>query len=204
MRRGWLALVPLLVALTSCGGGEDSLTVYRLADPRFSLGVPESWSAITRDDLRETGALERFVQDNPAVAETLQGALDPGSPLKFFAVDPEVERGFVTNVNVAVQRVPTGWRLSDAARSSAAELSGIEVVRDLQWKEISLPAGPAVRITYRLQVQYGAATRSVATLQYLLLDEGKSYVVTYSTLPDLESEYASTFEDSAESLRLGS
>jgi hypothetical protein len=49
------------------------------------------------------------VQDNPAVAGTLRGALDPGSPLKFFAVDPEVEQGFVTNVNVAVQRVPAGW-----------------------------------------------------------------------------------------------
>ena len=61
-----------------------------------------------------------------------------------------------------------------------------------------------MKITYRLQARYGSTTRSVASLQYLMLDRARSYVLTYSTLPDLESQYASAFEDSAESFRLGS
>lgn len=211
MRRALLVLVPLVLA--ACGGGEEAdrsfskrddgpLTVYQLSEPQFSLGVPKSWTAITRDELRETGAVERFSQDNPAVAPMLEGILRPGSPMKFIALDPAAKQGFVTNVNVVVQDVPRDMELADLARSSTAELQGLGVVRDLRTDAVSLPAGRALKITYRMQLRYGTTTRSVATLQFALLDEGKSYIVTYSTLPDLERQYASVFADSAQSFRL--
>jgi hypothetical protein len=213
MRRALLVLTPALLVLSACGGGSDvdeavskrdegALTVYELSEPEFSLGVPKSWTAITRDELRDTGALQRFANENPTVAPALQGILEPGSPMKFLALDPQVKQGFVTNVNVVVQHVPDDMSLSDLARSSAAELSALGVVSSLRTSAVALPAGQAIRITYRMQLRYGTATRSVATLQYGLIDDGKSYIVTYSTLPDLEQGYASAFADSADSLRL--
>lgn len=212
MRRVLLCLTAVVLGLSACGGGDGTdsryskrdvgaLTVYEL-EPGFSLGVPKSWTAISRDELRETGAIERFSKDNPAVAPTLDGVLRSGSPMKFIALDPAAKQGFVTNVNVVVQDVPDDMELSDLARSSAADLRTLGVVRGLRTSMVSLPAGDAVKITYRMQLRYGTATRSVATLQYALIAGGNSYVVTYSTLPDLEQEYASAFTDSAQSLRL--
>jgi hypothetical protein len=215
MRRVLVVILTIALALAACGGGDDSTvagyskrddgaqTIYELPEPRFSLGVPKSWTAITRDELEDTGALERFAKDNPAIAPVLEGVLRPGSPVKFFALDPAVELGFATNVNVVVQDVADDLELSELARSSAAELRSLGVVEGLRTSEVSLPAGPAVRITFRLQARYGSASRRVATLQYALLDEGMSYVVTYSTLPELESRYAAVFEESVRSFRLG-
>jgi hypothetical protein len=205
----WTAIV---LGVSACGGddGSDSpsserdvgaLTIYEL-EPGFSLGVPTSWTAITRDELRDTGAVERFSKDNPAVAPVLDGVLRSGSPMKFIALDPAAKQGFVTNVNVVVQDVPDDMELADLARSSAADLRTLGVVRGLRTSMVSLPAGDAVKITYRMQLRYGSMTRSVATLQYALIADGNSYVITYSTLPDLEEEYASAFTDSAQSLRL--
>jgi hypothetical protein len=214
VRRVLLIVPTALLALAACGGGGDSgdgayskrdegaQTVYELSEPSFSLGVPKSWTAITRDELNETGALERFAKDNPAVAPVLEGVLQPGSPVKFFALDPAVERGFATNVNVVVQDVPDDLELSDLAESSAAELRSLGVVEGLRTTEVSLPAGTAVKITFRLRARYGAASRTVATLQYAFVDDGQSYVVTYSTLPELESRYAPAFEESARSFNL--
>jgi hypothetical protein len=214
MRRVFLIVLSIPFALTACGGGDDSSdgayskrvegaqTVYELTEPEFSLGVPSSWTAITRDELEETGALDRFAKDNPAVAPVLDGVLQPGSPVKFFALDPSVEHGFATNVNVVVQDVPDDLELSELAESSAAELESLGVVQGVKTTEVSLPAGQAVKITFRLQARYGTASRTVATLQYALLDDGQSYVVTYSTLPELESRYASAFEESARSFRV--
>jgi hypothetical protein len=209
----WLLFsTAIAIGLSACGGGDETdspyskrdvgtLTVYEL-EPGFSLGVPRSWTAITRDELRETGAVERFSKDNPAVAPVLDGVLRSGSPMKFIALDPAAKQGFVTNVNVVVQDVPDDMELSDLARSSAADLRTLGVVRGLRTSMVSLPAGDAVKITYRMQLRYGSMTRSVATLQYALIAGGNSYVVTYSTLPNLEREYASAFTDSAQSLRL--
>jgi hypothetical protein len=214
MRRVLIVSVPILLALAACGGGEEAAegpyskrvegaqTVYELTEPRFSLGVPSSWTAITRDELKKTGALERFAKDNPAVAPVLEGVLQPGSPVKFFALDPAVEQDFVTNVNVVVQNVPDDLELSELAELSVAELRHLGVVHGLKTTEVSLPAGPAVEIRFRFRARYGTADRTVATLQYALLDHGWSYVVTYSTLPELESRYASAFEESARSFRV--
>jgi hypothetical protein len=214
MRRVLLALTAIVLGLPACGGDGDggespyskrdigALTVYELSEPSFSLGVPKSWTAITRDELRESGAMERFSKDNPAIAPVLDGILRSGSPMKFIALDPAIRQGFVTNVNVVVQDVPDDMELSDLARSSAADLRSLGVVRGVRTSVVSLPAGEAVKIHYRMQIRYGDATRSVATLQYALIEDGESYVVTYSTLPDLEQEYASAFTDSAQSFRL--
>lgn len=214
MRLALLLVVSAPLALTACGGGGDEagepyskrdagdLTVYELTEPHFSLGVPKSWTAITREELQKTGALDRFGKDNPAIANVLRGVLKPDSPLKFFALDPAVEQGFVTNVNVVVEDVPDDTELHDLARGAGQELAALGVARDVKTIRVSLPAGPALKIAYRMDVRYGSATRAVATLQYALLEDGWSYVVTYSTLPPLAARYASAFEASARSFRL--
>jgi hypothetical protein len=214
MRRVLLAAVPVLLALAACGGEDDraegafskrdegAQTVYELHDPHFSLGVPKSWTAITRSELQETGALERFSEDNPAIAPVLEGVLQPGSPMKFVALDPVVRHGFSTNVNVVVTDVPDDLDLQELARASAAELESLGVA-GLKTAEVSLPAGPAVKLGFRLEARYGATARSIATLQYALLADGMSYVLTYSTLPHLETRYAAAFDESARSFRVG-
>ena len=201
-----LLIVAAALTLAACGGdGHDdgTLTVYEVPDTELSLGVPKTWTAVTRRELAETGAIERFARENPAFEPFLQNLARPDSSVKFVALDPTVRDGFVTNVNVVVQDVPRGIELDELGRSSTAELEGLGVVHRLETHAVTLPAGEALKMTYRMELRYGSSTRSVATLQYALIEDGKSYVVTYSTLPGLEREYAGAFADSAQSLQLG-
>jgi hypothetical protein len=69
---------------------------------------------------------------------------------------------------------------------------------------VDLPAGKALRIEYRARFLLNGRRKAVATTQYALLLDSKSYVLTYTTLPALRRDYAHLFEQSAESFQLNS
>jgi hypothetical protein len=125
----------------------------------------------------------------------------PNSPIKLFAYDPQVANGFATNANVVI--VPLGGQLgfSEYARQLVGELGTVRSVSQLHWSTVRLPAGRAVRLSFRLTVNVRGRSLSVQTLQYGLLDGRRSVVVTYSTLPSSARFYSSVFATSARSIR---
>jgi hypothetical protein len=205
------ALSPLLLALVlaGCGfGGEttqeavvgDGLTRYEISSGDFAIGVPETWHATSATSMRKAN-FKRFASQNPAFAAYAEALGKKNSPFKFFAYDSVVHNHFSTNLNVLVQPVPRGttWE-----RYKASALREARSVADSKVKagEVALPAGKAVKARYTVRFTLNGRKKAVSTTQYALLLDGKSYVLTYTSLPADRAEYAIWFEQSAKSFQL--
>ena len=68
---------------------------------------------------------------------------------------------------------------------------------------VSLPAGKALRASYRLGFAFNGRTLTVQSLQYPVLRPDKSLVITFSTLPAQAAVRGATFTSIARSLRFG-
>jgi hypothetical protein len=202
-----LLLVALL--LVGCGfGGEsapeavvgDGLTRYEISSGRFSIGVPETWHATTSTQMQKA-SFKRFADQNPAFAAYAGAVAKKNSPFKFLAYDPVVRNRFASNLNVVVTPVRERVTPEKYKRSALAEAKSIADSR-LDSSEVDLPAGKALRIEYRARFLLNGRKKTIATTQYALLLDSKSYVLTYTTLPALRSDYANWFKLSAESFQL--
>ena len=76
------------------------------------------------------------------------------------------------------------------------------VVQPIWWRMVKLPAGKAIRLTYKARFNVRGKRLDTALTQYALMGDGAAYVFTYTTLPRLAAEYRATFGRSARSLRL--
>jgi hypothetical protein len=180
----------------------DGLTRYEISSGRFSIGVPETWHATTSTQMKKA-SFKRFADQNPAFASYAGAVAKKNSPFKFFAYDSVVRKRFATNLNVMVTPVPEGVTPEKYKRSALAEAKSIAKSR-LDSSDVDLPAGKALRIEYRGRLLLNGRRKAIFTTQYALLLDNKSYVLTYTTVPALRTDYADWFKLSAESFQLNS
>ena len=194
-----LSLAALVVCATAIASTAAAESFRRHAVPGrgISLSVPASWVASERG--LSAAVIEQMIRENPKLAPFIRGLGGPSSPMKFIALNPKVQRGFATNVNVVVVPVPSGITFEQYRQALVAELGGI-VTGKIQQSVATIGAGTALRVSYRLRLSLGRPV-TVQTLQYAFLRPGRSVVVTYTTLPSLASSYAATFRKSATSIR---
>jgi hypothetical protein len=214
-------MLALLALLAGCGGGDDGggdtgsaaapepqgtsggFTAYEVPSEGFAISVPEAWKAVSVDDVKESGAFERFAQENPEFQPYVEAFSGPNSVLKFIAIDPERTKDFSTNANVTVEPLPAGTSREQYLDAVVAKLGEIGVAEgDVEQETVKLPAGEADRISYESNVALGDVERALATLQYLIVANDKAYVLTYTALPELAEQSADDFAASAESFRL--
>jgi hypothetical protein len=205
-----LPLVLLAVLLTACGGsasapeatGSDGFTRYELSSGRFSIEVPEVWHGTTGTQMQRA-SFKTFARENPVFRPYAEAAARKNSSFKFFAYDPVVRKRFATNLNILVtradKRTTAGRYRSQAIREARSVAAG-----KVHASDVVLPAGPAVRLEYRARFSLAGAGKAVSILQYGLLLGGKTYILTYTTLPAFAAEYEYSFKRSANSFRLTS
>lgn len=195
--------------LPACGGGaaeepqrvgeSGGLATYEVSGAGFSVGVSPDWQTVSVDDAFTESQLEAMKEADPALAPYLDALGGPDSYVKLLALDPDIEAGFATNLNVIVEPVEleiTREQYFEATMAQVRQVLGAEVEEG----RVDLPAGEALHLSYeQFQDPSGG---SVATVQYILFEDGNGYVLTYSTLPDRVAASAAEFESSARSFEL--
>jgi hypothetical protein len=204
MRRSLVLLALGLAAAVLAGsaaGAQQSGAVdferHAVPGHGMSLTVPAPWVVV--DSRLPQSVVDRLSRENPRLAPFLVGLSQPGSPIRFIALDPEVRDSFATNVNVVVVPVSGNLSLSQYQNALASELRTV-AAKSLQKSLVTVGGVRAVRLNYRFQLSLGR-TFTVQTLQYAFLRSGKSIVVTYTTLPSHAARYRATFKRSAGSIR---
>jgi hypothetical protein len=174
----------------------------------FSVELPLSWADQSKDRARLLKEVRRLAGDDPdlaAVMDRLLTAGDANVAVKMIAFDlapSSLRSGFATNLNVVRERtlLPLAvWR--QEGLKALAKLSFI--VQPIWSRTLKLPAGKAVRFTYRARFTFGSKRVDTSITQYAFVGHGSAIIFTYSTVPRLAAGYRATFERSARSIRLG-
>ena len=205
------AVLLVLLTLVACGGGDDEpeaaqpqktgeengLAAYEVESGGFTISVPQEWKAANIDEVIDEGTLDEIRQKDPELADQIEPIAQPGSPVKFVAIDPDIQDDFATNANVYVEEVPEGVTREQYFDATIEQITA--ALGAPEQEQVTLPAGEALRLSYEQEIASG---QKIAILQYILFENGTGYVITYTTLPDRSSEYAETFESSAQTFAL--
>jgi hypothetical protein len=208
-----VALLLVLLAFAGCGGDDDQpeaetdrpqqtgetdgMAAYDVASGGFTISVPENWKAANIDEILDEDALEELRAEDPELARQVEQVAQPGSPVKFLALDPDIQDDFATNANVLVEEVPEGITRDQYFEASVDNIT--KAIGAPEQERVTLPGGESLRLAYE---QDTGAVPTVAIVQYVLFEQGAGYVLTYTTLPDRSAEYAETFEASARTFAL--
>lgn len=195
----------LVLALAAPSAGAADPRRHTIPTAGASIAVPSAWKVVDERLVTDSAAFRRFIDENPSLKPFVRQMTGPGSLIKLMAFDLERSAGFATNVNVVVSAPSPGITLARLATVYKQQLRTL--VPGLQGpvatSVVSLPAGRALRASYRVRYAFGGRTVTVQSLQYLLLRPDKSLVVTFTTLPTQSSARRASFTTIARSLRFG-
>jgi hypothetical protein len=188
---------------TKAAGPETpaGFTVRVVRDEGFSIALPKAWRSVDAQQVL-SGGLKEFRKANPQLGGELEALARPNSPIKLVAVDPKLEGGFATNLNVLVTPIPSGIEFDEWTSVQVAEIKKIATVKGLKRDETQLRPGRALHLTYRVSFKRPSGSFVAFVHQYMVKNDGLLYVLTYSTRPSSEPKYRQTFADSARSFRL--
>jgi hypothetical protein len=195
----------LFAAIAVPAGAQSGSSWERHRGEGFSVELPSTW-VDEKDRAKLIREIRRLAGDEPTLAAMIEGLLAAGNgnvAVKMIAFDlapSSLRSGFATNLNVVAERTAlplAQWR----AQALKALLEVDFVVQPVWWRAVTLPAGKAVRLTYRARFALGGKRLDTAITQYALVRDGAATILTYTTLPKLSKSYRATFERSARSFR---
>lgn len=208
------AVAPLLVATlllvgapASLGAGVlEPLTRYTVPGEGISLSVPSSWRAIDYRRARSIDEIKRFVQADPDFYPPIETLTNPGSPLKFVAINPLVDfrtpegRAIRSSINILVGRASAGLTLEHYRLSLVDQIRRIVKPVRMIDDVVEIGGKQAIRIRLTQRRQVGRYTFRFNDTQYAFVRPGQTVVVTYETLTRVAGRYAAVLRASAESI----
>jgi hypothetical protein len=203
VRRAILITLGIVALVAGCGGGSSEpsasgeWTRHDIRDSNASVALPAEWKALEDFDVQ---TLSDFTKENEKFAPYVEPLLR-NDVFKLFALDPDIEEAFATNLNVIV--APVGMPLRDWVARENASTRRVAVPGSLRTSYVTTPAGEAAQVSWLLELNSGGEKKTVRSVQYMFQESGSGYVLTFSTLPSLATKYEPTFRKSAESFRLG-
>ncbi len=204
MRKLLIAIV-LTCAVTAPAGAQPAASWVRHQGEGLSVALPASW-ADQNDRARLIREVRSIAKDDPELAAIIDNLVAAGKKniaVKLVAFDlakASLKTGFATNLNIVRERssLPLAvWRQAVLKQLNAASF----VVEPIFWRNVKLPAGKAVRLSYRASFNVRGKPLDASITQYALMGTGAAFVLTYTTLPRLAKSYRATFERSAKSFR---
>ena len=210
-----LLIALLLLGLAACGGddggggGEGSPEAaadfkrHEIKDHGIAIGLPSDWKTVSPGEVLSDQEMEDLSSENPSIAPYLESVSGPNSPIKFFAFDPDVQKGFATNLNIIVAGGAGGADVDDLAKAAVSEIEKLPTVTtDITEDRVDLDAGEAVRLRFEQKFQSEGTTIDVATTQYGLVEGGTSYILSFTTLPEQLKAYEDDFASSMQTFKI--
>ena len=200
MRRAILTAFVLAAVVSACGGESQPSTSgewtrHDVRGTSASIELPEEWKALEDFDPQ---TISDFAKENEKFAPYVEPLLQ-NDVFRIFAIDPDIQDEFATNLNIVV--TPVNQPLIEWVESETATARRLAVPGSLKTSYVQTPAGEAAKFESLVEVQAGGEARRMRTLQYLFTRDGTGYVVTFTTLPSLATKYEPTLTKSARSFR---
>jgi hypothetical protein len=201
VRRAILTAFVLAALVSACGGESQPSASGKWArhdvrDSSASVALPEEWKVIKDFDQE---SISDFAKENEKFAPYVEPLLR-NDVFKLFAIDPDIQEEFATNLNVIV--APVSMPLRQWVEQENVSTRRLAVPGSLRTKYIQTPEGEAANASWLLEVNSGGEKRQVRSQQYMFQKDGAGYVLTFSTLPTLATQYEPTFTKSARSFQI--
>jgi len=201
-----LVVLALLLGLAACGGDDGGgdgggspepaagMTRHEVKEHGIAIGLPDDWRAVSPGEVLSDKEMQELGGENPSIAPYLEAVSGPKSPIKFFAFDPDVKKGFATNLNIIVAGGAEGASLDDLAEAAVAEIEKLPTVTsEIKEDRVDLDAGEAVRLRFQQRFKAEGSAVEVSTTQYGLIVDGTSYILSFTTLPEQLKAYEDDF-----------
>jgi hypothetical protein len=181
---------------------------HEVEDADVAISLPRAWRVVPGAAL-DAGD-EELARTNPELAGFVAdvAAGDDGA-LAFAAFDLGATARrlarrdrFATNMNVRVDPATTSLPGLRAGFLQVLErVPGL--VPPIRDDRIRLPAGPAIRFRYRVEINTGPGrTAMIAVTQYGLVSRGRQFTLTFMTTSGGQPAYAAVFGRTARTFRL--
>jgi hypothetical protein len=182
--------------------------LYETPEEGFAIALPPTWSDVDLDAETVESALETLREQNPDIANLLSDQTDDliASGVKFWAFDTEVnfEECECTLLNIITTPMPKGAHARMIAASAVGQIRKqyeSMLVTAISRDQLDTAAGKAETLTYDLSiVKPNGKTVLQHTAQYVLVENGKAYILTFATTGEAEKnleifeEIATTFQ----------
>jgi len=170
-----------------------------------SMTLLANWKKVDLTDAGLRSAIGSVPASNSLLAKTLTDLLESHGYAKFalYAIGYDGDR-YLGTVNVA-ESPATGLDLDGLGQLFEGQVRGVGAT-DLVRKRVTLPAGPAVQLSYTLIVSSGSAAPAVNVdgRLYISLVEGITYDVTFSCAGPDSGLCLGQADQMIQTLRIGS
>ena len=177
-----VAIIPLVVLL-GCGSDPKApettappgYTVVKDDKAGFAVAVPATWKRVplTTDLPEFNRTANRLRAENPKLSTAMVLArVVAQAGGKLFAVDNEG----TASVNMTVDKAKEK-SLDEIMAATKPALSSVGAT-EISDEALTLPAGPAVRLRFKLPLSTDEGIVVVDEVQYYLLKDGKAYILT--------------------------
>jgi hypothetical protein len=175
----------------------------------LTITLADGWQAYELDAVGLEAIGDLFPPDSQ-IGQLLGGQAGSlaAAGVKLWAIDPRsgsIVDEFAPTLNVIEQPMPAGLSIELLGQLAKAQLEGLDAASDVVVDSVELPAGPAVKATYRLDqpLADGSAISAVGTQYYLANDESL-FIVTFTAAAEAADELAPVFDAMAESIVIDS
>jgi hypothetical protein len=169
-----------------------------------SMTLLPNWKKVELTAAGLRSALASVATSNPLLARTLTDLLDSHGYAKFalYAIGYDGDR-YLGTVNVA-ESPATGLDLAGLGQLFEGQIRDVGAT-DLASKSVTLPAGPAIELSYALIVSSGSAApaTNVNGRLFIFLIDGITYDVTFSCAGPDSSTCLGQADQMMQTLRIG-
>jgi hypothetical protein len=180
---------------------------YTKESEGFALALPPEWLQVDMNPATIDAALKKLANSDPKfksmLTEQVRSAAANG--LKFFGfnVPKDLTSEEIALMNVSKSSTATDMPLETIARAALNQYNELPtVLKPVTLERVQLPAGDARRFHAKLKLQDGTGkAREVELIQYILINGGYPYIISFNVPSGQAETYAPIFEKIVQSFQ---